>query len=183
MGQLLAFSVGKAGTVGVSLWTLTPQDKKPMLLAQLLAQGDAGAAFSPDGHWMAYQSNETGQLGIFVQPFPPTGAKYQISKNGGRWPLWSPDGKELLYSFLVSGGEKLFAVNVATQPSFTFSNPVAIPVEGIIPVSTGPARDYDITPDGKYFIALTSSTQSERAGPQQVRPEADSLWRGDGLRH
>ena len=58
---------------------------------------ESQAAFSPDGHWVAYQSNEGGPLKIYVQPFPGPGGKRQISTAGGASPRWRPDGRELFY--------------------------------------------------------------------------------------
>src|SRR5262245_20324718 len=69
---------------------------------------------SPDGKWLAYASTEIGnRREIFVQPFPPTGAKYQISTEGGTTPLWSPDGTQLYY---YGPNQRLIAVDVRAQP-------------------------------------------------------------------
>src|SRR5262249_12235429 len=56
----------------------------------------SAASLSPDGRWIVYTSNESGGLAVFVQPFPPTGAKYLIAK-GNTYASWSPDGKQLYY--------------------------------------------------------------------------------------
>src|SRR5205823_6671049 len=53
--------------------------------------------FSPDGHWFAYVSNESGNSEVYVQPFPPTGEKWQVSSNGGGGPQWRGDGRELFF--------------------------------------------------------------------------------------
>ena len=89
-----------------------------------------------------------------MQPFPPTGAKYQITTSGGRSPVWSPDGKEIFY--LAAGGgpvRQLASVDVHTQPSFGVSNPAKLPIDKISGRS-GMVRPYDITPDGKQFLAV-----------------------------
>ena len=54
-------------------------------------------AVSPDGHWLAYVSNESGRRQVYVQPFPALDRKWQISTDGGRWPVWARDGRELFY--------------------------------------------------------------------------------------
>lgn len=110
------------------------------------------ASFSPDGRWLAYPSSESGRYEVYVQPFPATGAKYQITKGGSipnHHPIWSPDGKELFY---VSAG-RLFSVAIQTQPSFRFANPVPLPITGF-QRAMADIRNYDITPDGKRFIVV-----------------------------
>ena len=59
-------------------------------------------AFSPDGRWVTYYSNESGRYEVYVRPFPGPGGKWQISTGGGRFPSWSPNGKELFYRTLDS---------------------------------------------------------------------------------
>ena len=56
-----------------------------------------GMRLSPDDHFLAYTSNESGRLEVYIQPFPPTGAKYQITATGARFPMWSPDGRQIFY--------------------------------------------------------------------------------------
>jgi eukaryotic-like serine/threonine-protein kinase len=75
---------------------------------------------SPDVRWLAYVSNDTGRNEIYVQPFPPTGAKWQVSNNGGRQPIWRADGKEL---FFVSDDRKFYAVDIRGGPSFDYGVP------------------------------------------------------------
>ena len=59
---------------------------------------ERGAALSPDGRWLAYTSNETGRGEVYVRPFPDVDAgRWQISTDGGEWPLWNPAADELFY--------------------------------------------------------------------------------------
>jgi Tol biopolymer transport system component len=78
-----------------NIWTYSLKDKKASPLIDTPGVTEHSSRFSPDGKWIAYTSIETGRFEVFVQPFPLTGAKYQISKQGGGHALWSPDGKEL----------------------------------------------------------------------------------------
>ena len=84
------------------------------------AATDVEAQFSPDGRWLAYTSTETGDYNVFVQPFPTTGAKFQISTTGGRQPRWRRDGRELYY---VTNDAKLYAVDVRAAATFDFDPP------------------------------------------------------------
>jgi serine/threonine protein kinase/Tol biopolymer transport system component len=81
---------------------------------------DVEAQLSPDGRWIAYSSTESDGYNVFVQPYPTTGAKYQISTAGGRQPLWRRDGKELFY---VTNDAKFYAVDVRAGTTFEFSPP------------------------------------------------------------
>jgi eukaryotic-like serine/threonine-protein kinase len=85
---------------------------------------EAGAQFSPDGRWVAYQSNESGQFEIYVQPFPAASAKWQISTQGGTMPRWRADGREL---FFIATDAKLMAAAVtASGTTFETAPPVAL---------------------------------------------------------
>jgi Tol biopolymer transport system component len=91
-----------AGTGGAnSLWVFSLKDRKAARFDAVESPGRTltGAVFSPDGRWVAYASSGRSLSAVYVQPFPPTGAKYQISKNAddGHHPIWSPDGAELLF--------------------------------------------------------------------------------------
>jgi Tol biopolymer transport system component len=79
--------------------------------------------FSPDGRWIAYQSADQGRFEVYVQTFPASGGKWQISTNGGQQPWWRSDGKELYY---LSADGKLMAVEVKPGGSFEASAPRAL---------------------------------------------------------
>jgi Tol biopolymer transport system component len=107
------------------------------------------SAFSPDGRWVAYLSEESGSGEVWVQPFPPTGAKYRVTTGGGTRPLWSPDGKEL---FFDNNNGRMFSVAVTGIEPFATGAPVSLPITGFI---QGPLRrQYDLTADGKHFLML-----------------------------
>ena len=109
---------------------------------------------SPDGRWLAYQSNASGQFEVYVRPFPNVDAgRWQVSPGGGVEPLWGPDGRELFYR-VQSGG--VFAVTVETNPSFSVGNP-EVEIEGDYFRAIG--RNYDISPDGKRFLLIREGEQ------------------------
>jgi Tol biopolymer transport system component len=162
-GKTLIF-VANPGDATSSIWMTSPSAvQKPQ---QLVAAPSTHPNLSLDGRWLAYASGESGRLEVYVQPFPLTGAKYQVSTAGGDRPLWSPDGKQLFY---VSTGavRQILAVDVQTQPNFVIGKTTPLPIQGL--VETGP-RNYDITPDGKYFVALFPQSQpsSDKPPPEQI---------------
>jgi len=149
-------------------------DKKESALFQSLGEtlAQANTAFSPDGHWLAYDSNEPDGRGyhVFVQPFPPTGAKYQIPEIG-MGPIWSPDGKQLLYAAGNPGTNRMVAVDVRTTPTFTFGPPTPVQIAGLTG-NTGIIRHYDMTPDGKGIIAVLDVAATQAAsGVRQPNPQ------------
>ena len=120
------------------------------------------AVFSPDGRWIAYTSgDQKGAVEIYVQPFPATGAKYQVSKDPrSHHPRWTPDGKEIYY---IPGPSRSLAVGITTQPSFTVGNAVPLPELR----SGGPSvvRNYDIAPDGRSLIVVPAEQASGQSAP------------------
>jgi serine/threonine-protein kinase len=111
------------------------------------------ARFSPDGRWLAYTSNESGQDEVYVRPYPRTaGVGRLVSVGGGTGPAWSPDGSELYYR--GSGGD-LIAVPTTLSPTFTAGRPAPLfRFEGRFRIS-GTGTAYDIHPDGDRFIMVS----------------------------
>jgi serine/threonine-protein kinase len=130
------------------VWSYSMRDRKaaPLIAAPKTAQ--MGSRFSPDGRWLAYESDESSRLEIYVQPFPFTGARYQVTKDGGSRALWSPDGRQLYFD----RGQRLFVVDVRTQGGFSTGEPVALPISGFIQGNL--RRQYDMTPDGQQFLMM-----------------------------
>jgi eukaryotic-like serine/threonine-protein kinase len=118
---ILYFAVTPGGNQDVYVLP-TAGERKPQLVVQTPFP-DVEPQFSPDVRWLAYVSNENGRNEIYVQAFPSTGRRWQISNSGGRQPLWRADGKEL---FFVSDDRKFYAVDVSTSAnsgSFEYSVP------------------------------------------------------------
>jgi hypothetical protein len=103
---------------------------------------------------VAYGSNELNLFGynVFVQPFPPTGAKYQVTTSIASSPTWTTDGKQILSAF----ADQISASNVQTAPQFTVASATRIRSEGTLP-STPTIRNFDVMPDGRLLAVLPAS--------------------------
>ncbi len=117
---------------------------------------ERNARLSPDGRWLAYVSVESGASEVFVQPFPPTGVKWQVSRNGGQQPLWRRDGGELYY---VAPGGKLLAVDVRPgRTDFTFVDARVLVDARMAGWDRGNMGcQYAATGDGKRFLISTAT--------------------------
>jgi serine/threonine protein kinase len=138
-------------TTGNDIWLLPMEgDHKPVPYLQTpFNEGDA--QLSPDGRWMAYASNESGQPQVYVQAIPASGAKWQISPAGGVQPRWRRDGKELFY---ISTDQKLMAVPVKSGDGFEAgaSQPL-FELDPIFPAMMGRFA-YQPAADGLRFLVL-----------------------------
>jgi len=114
---------------------------------------EARARFSPDGRWVAYQSNESGRFEVYVQAFPGPGGKWQISTAGGGEPQWGPDGKELYYL----AQSRMMKVDVRTGASFEAGIPEPAFGVSLRPITTG--NRFLVSPDGQRFLLLSSLLQ------------------------
>ena len=129
---------------------------------------------SPDGRWIAYQSNESGRWAVYVQPFPNVDdGKWQVSPGTGFSPVWSADGRELFYLAFGPNGRAMMAVGYAGDPTFTPSRPerlFALPA-GID--FGGAFRQWDVAPDGQRFVMLRETEEDPtgndpRQGPGEL---------------
>jgi eukaryotic-like serine/threonine-protein kinase len=115
-------------------------------------------AFSPDGKWVAYQSNESGTWEVYVRAFPSVGGRWQISHGGGLYPRWPAKGNEIFYS--NGDGGSLVAVPYSASAD-TFKPGPPRPWSSLAPAALGPLNlNYDITPDGKRAAAIRDYTVS-----------------------
>jgi hypothetical protein len=101
-------------------------------------------------------------MDLYVQPYPKTTDKYQITRDGGRYPVWSPDSKEV---FFVTGG-MLYSIGIQTKPAFTSNDPVKLPITGFVQDESDlTPRNYDIMPDGKFVMIVPTQNSVEDPGP------------------
>ena len=136
---------------------------------ELLLEGpssELNAEISPDGRWIAYQSDESEQFEIYVRPFPDVNAsREQVSSDGGTRPLWSRDGRELFY-WVNSGA--IMAVPVEVGTDFTAGRP-EVATQGTLFAPGVTERFYDVSPDGGRFLVITDvDTEAGEPAPARI---------------
>ncbi len=142
------FANGATPRLWVHPFALTKPDAKdyPLLGTNF---AEAHAQFSPDGHWLAYVSIESGRQEIYVVPFPSLSSKLQISTAGGVQPRWRRDGKEIYY---VAPDGKMMAVTVAITGNSLKPDPPKTLFQTRIVTTTSGYHQYDVTADGQKFL-------------------------------
>ena len=147
-GAVLAFSQGRVG-MDTDIWVL--EDGTPRAFIATNAE-ESWAMFSPDGQWMAYGSDKSGQDEVYLRPYPGPGEEQQVSTDGGGEPRWSPEGRELFYR--TRAGEVL-SVAVQTTPSVELGTPQLL---FEVPNMRGLAHfgSFDVHPDGERFVVVRS---------------------------
>jgi Tol biopolymer transport system component len=159
-GRSLLFGVGDMTSKG-QIWVLPlAEDRKPVPVTQDTYVAGSGAKFSPDGHSVAYSSNESGRQEVYVMLFGGGAGKWQVSSAGGTQPVWRRDGKELFYwspENTLMSAPITFKTGVAevgaVHPLFRFNNPVGI---------VGIVSPYDVTADGQRFVLITMPQQAAK---------------------
>jgi Tol biopolymer transport system component len=156
------FSVAKDNKI--SLWTFSLQDRKAVPFGGVESTASPMATFSPDGRWVAYSKPEGSGSVLFVQPFPPSGSMFQIARPGVH-SMWSPDGKELLFT---AGANQLRGTSISTQPTFTVGNPVPTPTGGFISTQTI-ETNFSMAPDGRFVAVVPAGRSESGASAPQIR--------------
>jgi eukaryotic-like serine/threonine-protein kinase len=122
-------------------------DRKPVLVLQT-PFNEGREHLSPDGRWLAYESDESGRQEVYVMSFEGQPGKWQVSANGGKQARWSPDGRELFY---LSGDQRLMSVAIPAGPSFNPAMPVPL---FKVNFDDNTRNAYCVAPDGKRFLFL-----------------------------
>jgi Tol biopolymer transport system component len=154
-GQFILTTIQRPNT-RLDLWAL-PLDRRRMPFPIVETPfNETNAQFSPDGHWIAYQSDESGRVEIYVQPFPGPGRRVRISGSGGVQARWRRDGKELFY---LASDNRLMAVPIQVDPSGENIEP-GTPVPLFTTRLAGtPSNDfqrhYMVADDGQRFLMDT----------------------------
>ncbi len=156
-GKLLLYNEINPDT-GWHIGLLSTEDgNTPQPLLHESWSGRSGV-FSPDGHWIAYQSGREGRSEIYVSPYPGRGGQ-KISTEGGNNPVWSGDGTELFYL----RGDKMIAVSIETEPQFRVTGSEVLFEEKYLKDFR---RNYDVSGDGQRFLMVKES--EEQPGASQL---------------
>jgi serine/threonine-protein kinase len=144
-----------------------PPQMEPLLQTPFF---ENNGIISPDGRWLAYQSNESGQYEVYVQPFPlVNGGRRQVSSRGGHFPLWAPNGRELFY---MDGNGFLTTVPVQTSAAaaFNFGNATKLLDRSYV---TADVRAYDVSRDGQKFLMIKNASAANQ--PDLSAPAPTSM--------
>jgi len=160
-GKTLFYQAGAPARI----WAVT-LGKEPLPISQS-SFNERDAAVSPDGHWMAYDSDESGKSQVYAKPLPGPGAKVAISIEGGQTPLWSRDGRELFYRDPVKG--QLMVAEVQPGPALKVGQPKALFALGDVP--------WDVAPDGRRFLVVQRQGGAPTAKLQVVMNWFEELRR------
>ncbi len=144
---------------GYDIHALSAKSGKSFLYVGGAADQSQGQ-FSPDGRWVAYTSTESGRLEVYVQPFPATGAKWQISITGGEQPRWGRDGKELYY---LAADRSLMAVPITVPGAFDTETPRRLFQTNIPYGDIDVSQSYDVSPDGWRFLIAAADPDSPQS--------------------
>ena len=140
------------GETGADLWTVALEgDRQPEPYLKTRSN-ERWAVFSPNGEWIAYESDESGEYEIYARRFPGAGDKRQVSTGGGTNPLWNRNGRELFYR----NGDQVVAVAVAKEDDLVLGRPSVLFERGFTRDPPG-FNNFDVTPDGQRFIDLDDS--------------------------
>jgi len=163
-GRFILYHAQRSKT-GWDIWLLPLEgSRQPIPLLQTEFNEMLGQ-FSPDGRWIAYQSDESARPEVYVQGFPNSRAKFKVSTNGGNRPRWRRDGRELFY---LSPDGKMMAVEVkATAATFDTGRPREL-FQSHVAGAPGVAPAYDVTADGQRFLIATAVNETEGPPPMTV---------------
>ena len=147
------FAQSRSGPAGddLDIFVLDPSDEGGPRTLLATDFNEDRPALSPDGRWIAYESDETGKREVYVRPYPDVDSgKWQVSTDGGTEPLWAPDNSRLY--FLANN--KMMQAEVETEPTFQRRTPEALfDLDGFL-LGEAALRDYDVSADGDRFLMM-----------------------------
>ncbi|MDP3719512.1 MAG: protein kinase [Acidobacteriota bacterium] len=174
--RVLLYSVRSRapGPLPYALWMRASADGKSSPFGEVTSVEQIGAVFSPDGRWVAYASGKGENVGdpnrgVFVQPFPPTGAVYQAPKVFVDFhPIWAAGGKELVYSASGTAGQ-MAATKISADGGLAFGQPVRFPAAVTGDRLSPQVRAWDVLPDGRLIGITPASDGSPRRSFSEIR--------------
>jgi len=170
-GRLLVVGVEAPRTLSDLLLLPLSTGQQPQVFLRTGASEHMGRV-SPNGRWMAYASDDTGDYEIFVQPFPSGSGKWQITQGGGAQPAWRRDGAELFY---LAPDKRLMAVPVNSGgPTFQFGSPQPLFLTRVRERIVSDRNHYAVTSDGQRFIV---NGEIQGSVPQTITVVLDAFSR------
>jgi serine/threonine protein kinase len=150
---------------------LVPVDGSKSRFLSNASGNQTNGQFSPDGKWIAYASDESGNWEIYVTNYPGAAGKWQVSRGGGSEPRWSADGKAIFY---IGADQMLTRVEVSAGDSFSAAVPRPLfPIHTRAPISSTDVFNYDVSRDGKRFL-VNYYIKPDRPTPLSIILNADS---------
>jgi len=150
----------RPGVVHIGMLAPASEPTRHVLMLIQTNAANNNPAVSPDGRWLAYQSDESGKTEVYVSPFPTVSdGRWQVSSAGGVMPVWSRNGRELFY---LDDNRFLTSVDVEPGPAFVASQPRQLLKTRYI--GTGGARSYDVSPDGQRFLVMKEDGATAESG-------------------
>jgi Tol biopolymer transport system component len=137
-----------AGSRDYGIALLDIASRKVTTLVDLPDSAQHSSSMSPDGKWMAYASNETGRYEVWIEPFPQTGTRYQVTRDGGSHPTWLPDGQALYFD----RDHQMFRLSVNAKEMSSRAEPTPLPIKGFAQAEY--RRQFDLLPNGRQFLML-----------------------------
>jgi Tol biopolymer transport system component len=151
---LVAYVILNVQTGGSDIWVLPLEGERETETVVATQYNERNAIFSPNGRWLTFTSNRSGQTEVYVKPYPGQGGIVQISTDGGLEPVWAQSGKELFYRT----GDQMMVVSVQTDTTFKAEKPRLL-FEGSYRYNyTNVTSNYDITADGQQFVMVKEET-------------------------
>jgi eukaryotic-like serine/threonine-protein kinase len=160
-GRAVVFQELGNVTSGIRALTFDSAPAAQMIIPA--AFGESAPALSPDGHWLAYQSDQTGQMEVYVRSYPQPGARVPVSLQGGSEPAWAHNGRELFYR----SGDSVMVASLTLSPAFTVARRRGLFAGSFL--RGGASREYDVAPDDQHFVMITGgAAQSTLFGVQNA---------------
>ena len=159
-GQVILFENWEQQLKG-AIWVMSTADRQARPLLQSKSFNQLQGQFSPDGHFIAYASDESGSMEIFLQRYPTTSEKWQISSGGGITPLWRADGHEIFYTSL----DKMMSVEVKLGSKVETGLPRELFRSAIS--HHGLSYDYAVSPDGQRFL-ISNAVDVNEVAPMTI---------------
>jgi len=158
-GKWLLFRTAPVGAGSPDIVGMQPPDTALVPLVGTAAQ-EFHPALSPDGHWLAYASNESGAFEVYVRPFPETStAKWQVSTAGGSEPSWTRNGRTLFY---INGRSEMVSAEIPAGPTFSVGKQRTLfPVAQFTRI--GPIPSYSLAPDDKHFLMVREGESTQQS--------------------